>query len=90
MSWYLSYRGGRTTVMRVFETQDLAVDTACHFLEKVSDNKIEVGPTVGPRKGNVLNAYDLRRIHESRDTCVPQPFRGRSPAKVRSFVKRAS
>jgi hypothetical protein len=87
MSWYLSYRRGRTTVMHVFETQDLAIDTACRFLERASDTKIEVGPTVGPREGNVLNAQDLRRISESRDTCVPQPFRRRSPAKVRRFVR---
>jgi hypothetical protein len=69
--------------MRVFGTQDLAVDAACRFLDEGSDNKIEVGPMVGPREGNVLNAHDLRRLYESRETHTPQPFRRRSPAKVR-------
>jgi hypothetical protein len=83
MSWYLSYRSGRNTVMRVFGTQDLAVDAACRFLDEGSDNRIEVGPMVGPREGNVLHAHDLRRIYESRETRAPQPLRGRSSAKVR-------
>ena len=87
MSWYLSYQRGRNTVMRVFGTQDLAIDAACDFLDRDSDNRIEVGPTAGPREGNVLNAHDLRRIYESRDTRVPQPLRRPSPAKVRTFVK---
>jgi hypothetical protein len=82
MSWYLSYRKGRNTVMRVFATQALAVDAACHFLDQGSDNRIEVGPTVGPHEGNVLNAHDLRRIYESRDTRVPQLPRRRSPAQI--------
>jgi hypothetical protein len=87
MSWYLSYRKRQNTVMRVFETQDLAVDAACRFLDQGSDNRIEVGPMVGSRAGSVLNAHDLRRIYESRDARVPQPFRRPSSAKVRTFVK---
>ena len=56
--------------MRVFGTQDLAVDAACRFLEEGSDNRIEVGPMAGPHEGSVLNAHDLRRIYESRDVRV--------------------
>jgi hypothetical protein len=73
--------------MRVFGTQDLAIDAACDFLDQGSDNRIEVGPTVGSHEGHVLNAHDLRRIYEKRDTHVPQPFRRPSPAKVQSLVK---
>jgi hypothetical protein len=35
----------------------------------------------------VLNTHDLRRISESRDNCVPQPFRRRSPAKAQRLMK---
>ena len=73
--------------MRVFGTQDLAVNAACRFLDEGSDDRIEVGPTAGPHEGNVLNAHDLRRIYESRDARVPQPFRRPSPIKVRRVVK---
>jgi hypothetical protein len=62
MSWYVSHRSGRSVIMNVFKSKDLAIGAARCLLDIGCDDQIEVGPMLEPLEGNILDAGDLRRI----------------------------
>jgi hypothetical protein len=62
MPWYISYRNGKSVVMNVFKSKDLAIGAARHLLEIRCDNEIKVGPMLEPIEGNILNADGLRQL----------------------------
>ena len=58
-AWYLSYRRAGYTVMHIYTDKNSAIKAACHHLDG-DHERLEIGPMLGPREGNVLHEQAIR------------------------------
>jgi hypothetical protein len=64
-SWYVSYRRGCATVRSIARGRDEAITIACGMLGR-GINVEEIGPLLGTRDGDVINAVQIRKLAEMR------------------------
>jgi hypothetical protein len=68
MFWYLSYKNGQKTVMRIFRNRDEAIKQASYLLPRTGSKDLRVGPMLGQVAGEVLDETEIRRISENAHT----------------------
>jgi hypothetical protein len=65
MFWYLSYKNGQNSIIRIFTNKDEAIKQASYKLRRPDSKGLRVGPMLGEVAGKVLDEGEIRKISET-------------------------